>query len=91
MDFTACTLSGNCIKFYKGVNNSKIQGKIMFDFLYGKRRILCPLFAFLIPIVLMLLISIASGFYPFGKYSILMADMRYQFVDYFGYMKKIFF
>ena len=63
----------------------------MFDFLYGKRRILCPLFAFLIPVVLMVFISIASGFYPFGKYSILMADMRYQFVDYFGYMKKIFF
>ena len=63
----------------------------MFDILYKKRKILCPLLAFLIPTVLMLLISLASGFYPFGKYSILMADMRYQFVDYFGYMKKIFF
>ena len=63
----------------------------MFDILYKKRRVLCPLFAFLIPIEIMLSVCIASGFYPFGKYSVLMADMRYQFVDYFGYMKKIFF
>ena len=39
----------------------------------------------------MLIISIAYGFYPFGKTSILMADMRYQFVDYYGYLKYIFF
>ena len=58
---------------------------------YKKRKIICPLAAFLLPIAIMTAISILSGFYPFGKNSILMADMRYQFVDYFGYMKKIFF
>ena len=45
----------------------------------------------MIPVAIMVLICILSGFYPFGDTSILMADMRYQFVDYFGYMKKIFF
>lgn len=59
--------------------------------LYEKRRILCPLFAFVIPVIIMVCVSILSGFYPFGHTSILMADMRYQFVDYFGYMKQIFF
>lgn len=63
----------------------------MTEILYKKRRIICPLTAFFLPIIIMVIISIISGFYPFGKYSILMADMRYQFVDYFGYMKKIFF
>ncbi len=59
--------------------------------LYKNRKILCPVFAFLIPVVIMIVISVLSGFYPYGDTSILMADMRYQFVDYFGYMKKIFF
>lgn len=63
----------------------------MKTFMYKNRKILCPILAFIIPIAIMLAVSIASGFYPFGKYSILMADMRYQFVDYFGYMKQIFF
>ncbi|MCR5358108.1 MAG: YfhO family protein [Lachnospiraceae bacterium] len=63
----------------------------MREFLYKKRNILCPLLAFLIPVAVMVFICILSGFYPFGDTSILMADMRYQFVDYFGYMKKIFF
>ncbi len=47
--------------------------------------------AFVIPAVLMLLIFIAGQFAPFGKVSILVADMRYQFVDYIGYMKSVFF
>ncbi|MCR5508317.1 MAG: YfhO family protein [Lachnospiraceae bacterium] len=55
------------------------------------RKILCPLMAFLIPVTVMVFVCIVSGFYPFGNTSILMADMRYQFVDYFGYMKQIFF
>ena len=59
--------------------------------LYEKRKMLCPLLSFMIPVVIMVLVSILSGFYPFGHTSILMADMRYQFVDYFGYMKQIFF
>ncbi len=61
------------------------------EIFYNKRKIICPLAAFMLPIVIMAAISIRSGFYPFGKFSILMADMRYQFVDYFGYMKQIFF
>ncbi len=60
-------------------------------YLYKNRKILCPVLAFLIPIILMTAVSIISGFYPYGHTSILMADMRYQFVDYFGYMKQIFF
>ncbi len=63
----------------------------MSDIIYKKRRILCPVLAFLIPVIIMLVICVVSGFYPFGRYSVLMADMRYQFVDYFGYMKHIFF
>lgn len=59
--------------------------------LYKNRKILCPIFAFMIPVAVMVLVCILSGFYPFGHTSILMADMRYQFVDYFGYMKQIFF
>lgn len=39
----------------------------------------------------MLIISIARGFFPFGDTSVLVADMRYQFVDYYGYLKSIFF
>ncbi len=61
------------------------------EIVYKKRNIICPLIAFLLPVMIMVIISILSGFYPYGKYSILMADMRYQFVDYFGYMKNIFF
>ncbi len=57
----------------------------------NKKRIICYLLAFLIPVFMMLLISLIYGFYPFGKTSILMADMRYQFVDYHGYMKSVFF
>lgn len=47
--------------------------------------------AFLMPALLMLFIAIAGNFAPFGKVSILIADMQYQFVDYIGYMKKVFF
>ena len=61
------------------------------EMMYKKRKILCPLLAFFIPVAMMVLVCILSGFFPFGNTSILMADMRYQFVDYFGYMKQIFF
>ena len=57
----------------------------------NRKKIACYLLAFFIPIMMMLIISLIYGFYPFGQTSILMADMRYQFVDYFGYLKYIFF
>lgn len=56
-----------------------------------RKKIECYALSFIIPVIFMLIISIAYGFYPFGKTSILMADMRYQFVDYYGYLKSIFF
>lgn len=55
------------------------------------KKIACYALSFIIPVIFMLIISIAYGFYPFGETSILMADMRYQFVDYYGYLKSIFF
>ncbi|MCR4740408.1 MAG: YfhO family protein [Lachnospiraceae bacterium] len=55
------------------------------------KRITGNLLAFLIPLVIMTGICIKYGFYPFGDKSILMADMRYQFVDYYGYLKRILF
>ena len=55
------------------------------------KKITCYILSFLIPVLFMLIISVAYGFYPFGDTSILMADMRYQFVDYYGYLKTIFF
>ena len=57
----------------------------------NKKKLTCYTLSFFIPVIFMLIISIAYGFYPFGKTSILMADMRYQFVDYYGYLKSIFF
>ena len=47
--------------------------------------------AFTVPAVIMLLIFLIGQFAPFGKVSILVADMRYQFVDYIGYMKSVIF
>lgn len=56
-----------------------------------RKKIVCYALSFVIPVIFMLIISIGYGFYPFGKTSILMADMRYQFVDYYGYLKSVFF
>lgn len=47
--------------------------------------------AFVIPAVMMILVALKLNLYPFGRLSILMADMQCQFVDYIGYMKQIFF
>lgn len=52
---------------------------------------LCCTLAFLLPAAFMLFLSVLFQFYPFGRLSVLVADMRYQFVDYYGYMKNIFF
>ncbi len=57
----------------------------------NRKRIVCYILSFSIPVFMMLVISLIYGFYPFGKTSILIADMRYQFVDYYGYLKYIFF
>ena len=57
----------------------------------SRKRIVCYLLAFFIPVFMMLVLSMIYGFYPFGKTSVLVADMRYQFVDYYGYLKSIFF
>lgn len=56
-----------------------------------QRETLITGLAFIIPALIMLLISIAGQYAPFGKVSILVADMQYQFVDYIGYMKQVFF
>ena len=49
------------------------------------------LLAFIIPALIMLLIFVVGDFAPFGKVSILVADMKFQFVDYIGYLKTVVF
>ncbi len=56
-----------------------------------EKNTLITLLAFAVPALVMMLIFIIGDFAPFGKVSILVADMRYQFVDYIGYMKSVFF
>lgn len=54
-----------------------------------KKQIYCYIAAFLIPAVLMLIVYAVLGTYPFGDRSILVADLRYQFLDYYEYFKSI--
>lgn len=63
----------------------------MDKWLIQKKNRICYFSAFIIPVVMMIIISFWFGFYPFGKLSVLVADLRYQFVDYYGYLKNIFF
>ena len=56
-----------------------------------EKNTLITLLAFAMPALLMLFIFVIGDFAPFGKVSILVADMQYQFVDYIGYMKSVFF
>ncbi len=63
----------------------------MEEFKRFEKNTFISLLAFSVPALLMLLIFIIGKFAPFGKVSILVADMRYQFVDYIGYMKSVFF
>lgn len=56
-----------------------------------KKDIAVSVLAFLIPALIMLSIAISGNYAPFGKVSILVADMQYQFVDYIGYMKSVIF
>lgn len=55
--------------------------------IFNKKNI-CYLVSFFLPIFLFILICIMMEFYPFGNISILVADMRYQFVDYYAYLKQ---
>lgn len=45
--------------------------------------------SFLIPIVMMTIISLVLEMYPFGERTILISDMNKQFNDYFAYFKTI--
>ena len=63
----------------------------MEEFKRFQKNSIILLLAFLIPAFIMMLILVIGQFAPFGKVSILVADMRYQFVDYIGYMKTVFF
>jgi len=63
----------------------------MKKFLKLQKDTIITMLAFLIPAGLMLLIFIMGNFAPFGKVSILVADMQYQFVDYIGYLKYVFY
>ena len=56
-----------------------------------EKNTVTALLAFLTPALIMMLIFIIGDFAPFGEVSVLVADMRYQFVDYIGYMKSVFF
>ena len=63
----------------------------MEEFRRFEKNTLISLLAFLVPALVMLLIFITGQYAPFGKVSVLVADMKYQFVDYIGYMKSVFF
>lgn len=54
-------------------------------------QIFIYIFAFIIPVLLMLIISSSLDFYPFGEISSLVADTQIQFVDYIAYLKSVFF
>lgn len=45
--------------------------------------------SFFIPVVMMIVISVILGMYPFGERTILISDMNKQFNDYFAYFKTI--
>ena len=63
----------------------------MEEFRKFEKNTLVSLLSFSVPAVIMMLIFVIGQYAPFGKVSILVADMRYQFVDYIGYMKSVFF
>ena len=63
----------------------------MEEFKRFEKKTFITLLAFAMPALIMTFIFIQGEFAPFGKVSILVADMRYQFVDYIGYMKSVFF
>ena len=54
-----------------------------------KNPILMYALAFIIPAIMMMVVFICLGFFPFGDKSILIADIRFQFVDFFSYFKSV--
>lgn len=56
---------------------------------YRVNRKLLYFASFLIPAVLMMIVWVALGVYPFGSRSILVSDLEIQFVDYYAYFKSI--
>lgn len=63
----------------------------MEEFRKFEKKTMIAMLAFIVPALIMTLIFITGKFAPFGKVSVLVADMRFQFVDYIGYMKSVFF
>lgn len=63
----------------------------MKKFLKLQKDTIITALAFMLPALIMLLIAITGEYAPFGKVSILVADMQYQFVDYIGYLKTVYF
>ena len=63
----------------------------MEEFRKFEKKTMIAMLAFIVPALIMTLIFIIGQFAPFGKVSVLVADMRFQFVDYIGYMKSVFF
>lgn len=57
--------------------------------IFQKNSIWIYFIAFLLPIIIMTVTFICLGFFPFGDKSILIADIRYQFADYFSYLKSV--
>lgn len=45
--------------------------------------------AFLLPILLLCLLAILRGVYPFGAESFLTEDLKYQYIDFFHWYKKV--
>ncbi len=54
-----------------------------------KQIALLYVLSLILPIIMMIVISVILGMYPFGERTILVADMSKQFNDYFAYFKTI--
>ena len=44
---------------------------------------------FLLPIAMLCAATAASGIYPFGSESFLAEDLRYQYIDFFAWFKRV--
>ena len=54
-----------------------------------KNPIVMYTLAFMIPVIMMMVVFMRLGFFPFGDQSILIADIQYQFIDFFAYFKSV--
>ncbi|MBO6138097.1 MAG: YfhO family protein [Lachnospiraceae bacterium] len=54
------------------------------------RKLLYPA-AFLLPVVMLGIVFLLRGIYPFGDSTVMTGDAQYQFVDYLSYLKSIVF